>query len=117
MQVDALKALSIKLINTATFVYQLYRIQTGASGDTITSMKTTGSFQVILEPLPCRQLVIIYPTHHLASSKFVSACQSSNFALRACLHLHHVLVLCIFSSAPVVAMLRGRVAHCILQFL
>ena len=49
-QVQALKALSIKLINTATFVYQLYRIQSGASNDTVTSISDTGTFQVAYCP-------------------------------------------------------------------
>ena len=49
-QVQALKALSIKLINTATFVYQLYRIQSGASNNTVTSISDTGTFQVVCCP-------------------------------------------------------------------
>ena len=47
MQVEALKALSIKLINTATFVYQLYRIQTGTSGDTINSIRSTDTLSQV----------------------------------------------------------------------
>jgi hypothetical protein len=41
MQVEALKLLSIKLLNTATLVYQLYRIQTNMSGPTIDSIKSS----------------------------------------------------------------------------
>jgi len=47
MQVEALKALSIKLINTATFVYQLYRIQTGSSGDNINSIRSTDTLSQV----------------------------------------------------------------------
>ena len=36
-QVEAFKLLSIKLINTATLVYQLYRIQTSVAGPSTTS--------------------------------------------------------------------------------
>lgn len=45
-QVEALKLLSIKLINTATLVYQLYRIQTHLSGDTPTTVKDASNLQV-----------------------------------------------------------------------
>ncbi len=45
LQVEALKALSIKLINTATFVYQLYRIQINSTGDTTVSISNTSNLQ------------------------------------------------------------------------
>ena len=45
LQVEALKALSIKLINTATFVYQLYRIQINSTGDTTVSINNTSNLQ------------------------------------------------------------------------
>ncbi|KAK9909956.1 hypothetical protein WJX75_010045 [Coccomyxa subellipsoidea] len=43
--VEALKLLSIKIINTATLVYQLYRIQTNASGTTTSTAKDITGFQ------------------------------------------------------------------------
>ncbi|EIE24638.1 hypothetical protein COCSUDRAFT_46890 [Coccomyxa subellipsoidea C-169] len=43
--VEALKLLSIKLINTATLVYQLYRIQTSVSGETTSTAKDASTFQ------------------------------------------------------------------------
>ena len=49
LQVEALKALSIKLINTATFVYQLYRIQINSTGDTTVSINSSGNFQACAE--------------------------------------------------------------------
>ena len=46
---EALKALSIKLINTATFVYQLYRIQINSTGDTTVSINSNDHLQVCAE--------------------------------------------------------------------
>ncbi|CAL8467662.1 g7200 [Coccomyxa elongata] len=43
--VEALKLLSIKLINTSTFVYQLYRMQTAASGETTGTVKEVAALQ------------------------------------------------------------------------
>ncbi|BDA42684.1 Transmembrane channel-like protein 7 [Coccomyxa sp. Obi] len=43
--VEALKLLSIKLINTSTFVYQLYRIQTAASGESTGTIKDVAALQ------------------------------------------------------------------------
>ena len=44
-QVEAAKLLSIKLINTGTLLYQLFRVQTSQSGDTITSVQDTSLLQ------------------------------------------------------------------------
>lgn len=55
LQVEALKALSIKLINTATFVYQLYRIQINSTGDTTVSINSTDTLQARAEQ-PADQL-------------------------------------------------------------
>ena len=45
VQVEAFKLLSIKLINTATLVYQLYRIQTSVVGPSTTSPLTISTLQ------------------------------------------------------------------------
>ena len=68
-QVQALKALSIKLINTATFVYQLYRIQSGASNDTVTSIDDTGTFQVAY--CPATQPPLAFCCHNISDLSYM----------------------------------------------
>ena len=61
MQVEAAKLLSIKLINTGTLLYQLFRVQTSQSGDSITSVPDNSLLQARTLQLET-QVVLLHVT-------------------------------------------------------